>query len=175
MHAGLHRALLRTFRLLPVSARRRVVRIVAPSFTAGSMCFIERPDGALLLVRHVYRERWGVPGGLMEKREQAADAGHREVREEVGIAIDLIGEPAVVVDPVPQRIDVVFRARVAPGTDWRDARPVSPEIAEIGWFAPEDLPELQHETAGAFVALARARATGSVAVPRRWDPPPEGA
>lgn len=157
MHPGLHRTLLRGFRLLPVRARRRIVRTIAPSFTAGSMCFIERPDGALLLVRHVYRQRWGVPGGLMERGEGAADAGYREVSEEVGIDIVLVGEPAVVVDPEPQRIDVVFRARVAPGSDWRDARPVSPEIAEVGWFAPQDLPELQHETAGAFVALARAR------------------
>lgn len=157
MHAGLHRALLKAFRRLPVRARRRIVRTIAPSFTAGSMCFIERPDGALLLVRHVYRHRWGVPGGLMERGEEAAAAGHREVSEEVGIDIVLVGEPAVVVDAQPQRIDIVFRARVAPGSDWSDARPVSPEIAEVGWFAPHDLPELQHETAGAFVALARAR------------------
>jgi 8-oxo-dGTP pyrophosphatase MutT (NUDIX family) len=160
MHPGLHRALLKVFRALPTGARRRVVRTIAPSFTVGAMCFIERPDGALLLVRHVYRRRWGVPGGLLERGEDPALAAVREVREEVGIDVVLLGEPAVVVDADPQRVDIVYRARVAPGVDWRDATPRSPEIGTVEWFPPRDLPELQHETAGAFVALARLRAGG---------------
>ncbi|HEU5152154.1 MAG TPA: NUDIX hydrolase [Iamia sp.] len=160
MHPGLHRTLLKVFRALPTGARRRVVRTIAPSFTVGSMCFIERPDGALLLVRHVYRQRWGVPGGLLERGEEPGVAAVREVREEVGLDVVLLGEPAVVVDPEPQRVDIVYRARVAPGCDWRDAAPRSPEIATVEWFPPRDLPELQHETAGAFVALARVRAAG---------------
>ncbi|HEV7723116.1 MAG TPA: hypothetical protein VGO60_17630, partial [Iamia sp.] len=52
------------------------------------------------------------------------------------------------------------RARVAPGVDWADAAPRSPEIDTVEWFPPRDLPELQHETAGAFVALARLRSGG---------------
>lgn len=160
MHPGLHRTLLRLFRALPTPARRRVVRTLSPSFTVGSMCFIERDDGALLLVEHVYRRRWGVPGGLLERREDPAAAALREVKEEVGLDVVLLGEPAVVVDPIPQRVDIVFRARVAPGCDPASAAPRSPEIEGVGWFPPRDLPELQHETAGAFVALARAQGTG---------------
>lgn len=166
MHPGLHRALLRVFRALPTGARRRVVRTIAPSFTVGAMCFIERPDGGLLLVRHVYRRRWGVPGGLLERGEDPADAAVREVREEVGLDVVLLGEPAVVVDAEPQRVDIVYRARVAAGCDWRDAAPRSPEISTVEWFPPRDLPELQHETAGAFVALARVRAAGEGEHPR---------
>lgn len=160
MHPGLHRALLKGFRRLPVGARRRLVRTFAPSFTVGAIAFIERPDGALLLVRQVYRKRWGAPGGLLERGEDPAGAAVREVREEVGLDVVLIGEPAVVVDPEPQRIDIVFRARPAPGADPATARPRSPEIAVVEWFAPSELPELQHETADAFVALARVRAAG---------------
>ncbi|WCO65281.1 NUDIX hydrolase [Iamia majanohamensis] len=177
MHPGLHRTLLRLFQQLPTPARRRVVRTISPSFTVGSMCFIERADGALLLVEHVYRRRWGVPGGLLERREDPADAALREVREEVGLDVVLVGEPAVVVDPVPQRVDVVYRARVAPGCDPDAAAPRSPEIRSLRWFPPRDLPELQHETAGALVALGRiqggaddARATAGRAWPR--DRPP---
>ncbi len=160
MHPDLHRAALHVFRRLPTGARRRVVRTVAPSFTVGSMCFIERSDGALLLVRHVYRRRWGVPGGLLERGETPSEAARRETREEVGLDIVLRGEPAVVVDPEPQRVDIVFRARVAPGCDPDSASPRSPEIDGLEWFPARNLPELQHESATAFVALARVRGAG---------------
>src|SRR5690606_38713567 len=79
-----------------------------------------------------------------------------EVMEEVGIEITLEGEPAVVVVQEARRVDVVYRARPAPGMDPADARPCSPEIVEARWFPPDALPELQHETSGALVALARA-------------------
>lgn len=169
MHPGLHRSLLRAFRRLPTPVRRRIVRTVAPSYTVGAMCFVERDDGALLLVEHSYRRRWGVPGGLVQRGESTAAAALREAREEVGIDIVLVGEPAVVVEAKPQRVDVIYRARLAPGVGPDDARPVSPEIASLRWFPRRDLPELQHETAGAFVALARSQGAGEAdpALPRQ--------
>ncbi|NLV54841.1 MAG: NUDIX domain-containing protein [Acidimicrobiales bacterium] len=157
MHAGLHRALLRTFARLPVGVRRRLVRTIAPSYTVGAMCFVERSDGALLLVRHSYRRRWGVPGGLLERGEEPAVGAVREAAEETGVAVVLVGEPTPVVEPVPQRIDLVFRGRLAADCPPEAARPCSAEIEEVGWFAPGELPELQHETAQAMVALARRR------------------
>jgi ADP-ribose pyrophosphatase YjhB (NUDIX family) len=109
MRDRLYRQLLKVYRRLPVPARRLIVRWFSPSFTVGAVCFIERSDGALLLVRQVYRQGWGVPGGLLERRESPADAVRPEILEEVGLVIDVVGEPAVVVDPVPQRVDLVFR------------------------------------------------------------------
>lgn len=160
--AGLpHRLAFQVYRRLPVGLRRRIVRAVSPSFTVGAMCFIERDDGALLLVRHTYRERWGVPGGLLERGEHAAAGVRREVREEVGLDVDLLGEPAVVVDAEPQRVDVVYRAALAAGASAGDVRVGSAEILEARWFPPDQLPELQFETAGALVALARAAASPS--------------
>lgn len=156
MLARLHVVLLHVFQRLPTWARRRVVRTMAPSYTVGAMCFIERDDGALLLVRQVYRKHWGVPGGLLERGEDAADAARREVFEEVGLAVDLVGEACVVVDPEPQRVDVLYRAHVAAGTDPDDAEPRSPEIVDAQWFPRHGLPDLQHETASALVAMARA-------------------
>jgi hypothetical protein len=78
------------------------------------------------------------------------------VFEEVGLSIDLIGEPAVVVDATPQRVDIVFRARPSGAVEGDDIAPGSPEILEARWFPAAALPALQHETATAFVALARA-------------------
>jgi ADP-ribose pyrophosphatase YjhB (NUDIX family) len=149
----IHLLVLRIYRRLPTNVRRRLVRTISPSFTVGAMCFIERSDGAILLVRHSYRQRWGVPGGLLEKGEPAVDAVVREVREEVGVGVDLVGEPAVVVDAEAQRVDLVFRGNLE--ADGRTARPRSPEIVEARWFAVDDLPELQFETSQALVVLAR--------------------
>jgi 8-oxo-dGTP diphosphatase len=152
----IHRLLLQLYRRLPVLPRRWIVRTLAPSFTVGAICLIERSNGDVLLVRQTYRQRWGIPGGLLRRGEEPADAARREVLEEVGLAIELLGEPAVVVDAVPQRIDLVFRARPAAGSDPDVVAPASPEIAAVRWFARDELPELQFEAADALVALARA-------------------
>jgi 8-oxo-dGTP diphosphatase len=162
----LHHAALQVYRRLPVRARRVVVRTLAPSFTVGAICVIERQDGAVLLIRQSYRERWGLPGGLLRRGEPAPEAAVREVREEIGLDVVLQGEPAVVVDPRPQRVDLVFRARVAPGCDPETAAPGSPEIADVRWFGRDDLPDLQHETTTALVTLARsARSPQAVPLP----------
>jgi len=148
-----HRLLLWLFRLLPRPVRRLLIRGVWPKYTAGSICLVERDDGSVLLVRHVYRGRWGAPGGLLSRREQPIDGVRREVREEVGIDVELIGEPAVVVDPKVQRIDFVYRGR--PVDAAAVAHPASPEIAEVRWFPRDALPELQRELTEALVAMAR--------------------
>ena len=152
-----HLLLLAVYRRLPTWARRRVVRTIAPSFTVGAVCFIERGDGALLLVRQVYRRHWGVPGGLLERGEDAADGARREVFEEVGLAVDLVGEPLVTVDPEARRVDVIYRSTPMPGADLDDLRPCSPEIVEVRWFPRDELPELQPETADALVKVSRGR------------------
>jgi 8-oxo-dGTP diphosphatase len=151
----LHHLALQVFRWLPVRARRRVVRTIAPGFTVGAICAIERADGALLLVRQSYRRSWGIPGGLLKRRERPDDAARREVDEEVGFAIELVGEPAVVIDEQARRVDLVYRARPAEGEDVATVTPRSPEITEARWFPIDALPDLQFETSSALVALAR--------------------
>ena len=149
------RLLLRLWGRVPLLVRQWIVRLFAPSFTVGAACVVERDDGAILLVRLVYRDGWGLPGGLVDRREDIAVCARREVREETGLAIDLVSEPAVVVDPSAQRVDVAYRARPAEGVDPAAARPRSVEVAELGWFPPESLPELQPEAVSELVALAR--------------------
>lgn len=155
MDDRLHLKALGLYARLPTWARRRVVRTIAPSYTVGAICLIERPDDSVLLVRQVYRHHWGIPGGLLQRGEEPTDAVRRELMEEIGLPVDLIGEPAVVVDAEAQRVDVVFRARPSEGTDPDSVVPSSPEIAEVRWFPRSDLPDLQLETVQALVALSR--------------------
>jgi 8-oxo-dGTP diphosphatase len=149
------RLLLLLWRRVPRPFRRWIVRLFAPSFTVGSACAIERKDGALLLVRVVYRDAWGLPGGLINRREAIDSCARREVREETGLTIELVGEPAVVVDARPQRIDVVFRARPVAGADPDAVGPCSPEVSDVRWFPADALPELHPEAVSALIALAR--------------------
>ena len=162
MIGALHLALLRIFRRLPVRARIAVVHGLAPSYAVGAICVIERSDGRVLLVRHSYRREWGLPGGLLKRGEDAADGARRETFEETGLAIDLVGEPAVVVAPAPRRVDGVFRCRPAPGADPDRMQSSSPEIVDLRWVGREALPELQPEAAGALVALARAHGPAAI-------------
>ena len=155
LRGPLHQGLLKVWQRLPRRARIGIVHVLAPGYTVGAICRLERADGSILLVRHLYRNRWGLPGGLLQRGEAAPAAVVREALEEVGVPIVVVGEPAVVVDPDPRRVDVVFRARLDDPADADRVRPCSPEIVEVGWFPPDDLPELQFEAAGALAALRR--------------------
>lgn len=140
---------------LPRRVRTFLVHRAVPSYSVGAMCVVIRDDGARLLVRHSYRQGWGVPGGLLKRGEEAVDAALRETREEVGLDIVVVGEPAVVVDPGPRRVDVIYLAHPAPGSDPHDVTPSSPEVIEARWFGrDEPLPPLQTESKKALETVA---------------------
>ena len=149
-----HRALLVVYRRLSERWQLRIVHLVAPTHSVGALALVRADDGSLLLVRHTYKSGWGVPGGLVKAGEHPVDAVVREAREEVGVAVEVTGEPAVVVDPPTRRVDVIYPCRVVPGTSG-DAAPRSVEIAEVVWHRADALPPLQPEAAGAIAALAR--------------------
>jgi 8-oxo-dGTP diphosphatase len=151
-----YQRLLSLYGRLPRRVRRFAVRRVAPSFRVGSMCFVERDDGALLLVRHAYRRHWGVPGGLLQRGEEPDDAARREAKEEIGLDVDLVSEPIVVIDAANRRIDVAYWCRL-PGVVPERIAPASAEIVDVRWFTRHQLPVLQAEAAGALGRLEAAR------------------
>jgi 8-oxo-dGTP diphosphatase len=144
---------------LPKWARVFIVRRSGPLYAVGATCVLRREDGAVLLLRNSYREGWGLPGGLLRRNEEVLDAVKREVREEVGIDVEIDSEPRVVVDARNKRIDVVFT-----GHPPRDAAELgfrtSAEIEEVQWFAPDKLPVMQKEAAR-ILALVGVRLTTS--------------
>lgn len=158
-----HRALLAVYRRLPERWQLRVVHLVAPSHSVGALALVRDEAGALLLVRHTYKSGWGLPGGLVKAGEHPADAAVREAREEVGVDVEVVAEPAVVVDPPTRRVDVIFRARVRPGASSTGV-PRSVEIAEVAWHPADRLPPLQPEVVAALAAVQRLEAEAGPAV-----------
>jgi ADP-ribose pyrophosphatase YjhB (NUDIX family) len=100
-------------------------------------------DGRLLLMRRdhePYEGDWDIPGGFCELHEHPRDAAVREAREEtglevvagdlVGIWLDDYGETGIVT------LNCYYRCTVAGGSE----RPEEGEVAELRWFAPDELP-----------------------------------
>ena len=108
-------------------------------------------DGKVLLHWHRKLGMWLPPGGHIERDELPDEAAVREVLEETGVEVDLVGErredvedpvqlhrPAGVqledIGPGHQHIDLIYFARPKSSTDIRDEFSAD----RVGWYAPED-------------------------------------
>jgi 8-oxo-dGTP diphosphatase len=145
---------LRIFGLLPRAARRFVVRLFTPTYTAGTAAIVERDDGRWLFVRPAYRRAWALPGGLLERNEAPEPAIHRELREELDLVVVLEPDPWILIDPSLRRLDVIWRARPAPGVEPDRIGVETHELVGAGWFSPDEPPELEDEAVD-IMALRR--------------------
>jgi 8-oxo-dGTP pyrophosphatase MutT (NUDIX family) len=140
------------FYRMPGSMRRRLVRLVLRKYLVGAVTLIsdaEAPEpGRLLLLRQPPGRCWGLPAGLLKRREPPAVAAARELHEEAGIVL----APADLVPAVPNAIvhtrgwvDTVFTARVPASTTGLTVD--GAEVLEARWFPVDDLPPLTGDTA----------------------------
>lgn len=107
--------------------------------TLGVRTIAERPDGAVVLVRHTYIDGWYLPGGGVEAGETAAYAAERELAEEAGVQLTqaprLLG---VYANHARFRGDHVLLFHAS---DWVACDTDSAgEIERIEWFLPTQLP-----------------------------------
>jgi len=106
-------------------------------FRIGVFALIER-DGLYLLARRSDIGWWNLPGGGLEFNESLAEGLAREVQEEVQLAVTVGQLVGVYEKPLKREVVLAFRCHLIDA----DATPgLSDEVSEVGWFAPDALPE----------------------------------
>ncbi len=123
-------------------------------------------DGRALLVRrgpaHSFPGLWCMPCGAIEHAEDFLTAGIREVHEETGLEIEIVSLLSVCTNYFEggtSTLVPVLEGRVLAGTPTPDGD----ETIDIGWFAPDELPDLAFEADGHIIQ--RYFATGLVGAP----------
>src|SRR5207244_11727148 len=101
------------WRRLPGRVRRRVMRFGHRRFTATAGALIFDDDNRILLLDHVFRPEsgWGIPGGFLNRGEQAEAGLRRELREEVGLELDSVELLFTRSLHRPRQIEIYFRAK----------------------------------------------------------------
>jgi len=123
----------------------------------GVAAVVVRDDGCVLLVRRGRepgKDRWGLPGGLVELGETLAQALRRELREECGIEVE-VGEVLGIIEPrvhdeqgrlrfhyvIVDFLAIYRGGELQAASDASDARWVVPEeLATYPLSSPQTLP-----------------------------------
>jgi ADP-ribose pyrophosphatase YjhB (NUDIX family) len=136
----------------PERPRRWVVRLFTPGYRVGALAALVRPDGRLLLVDQPYVEGWNLPGGDLARGEQPGAGLARELREELGIEVE-VGALTQATLRTHDRW-VTFATRVDVPDEVADrAAARSPEVSGVGWFDPAHLPPLHGDAVGPLALL----------------------
>jgi len=128
---------------------------------AAGALFSDR-DHRVLLVKPSYKDGWEIPGGYVEPGESPRQACTRELREELGIDVEL-GD-LLVVDWAPDRADgdkllFVFDAGLLTDEDPSRLCLDNAELTEAGFFAVRELAgQLSARLARRVTAATEARA-----------------
>jgi ADP-ribose pyrophosphatase YjhB (NUDIX family) len=119
----------------------------ATQIRPGVAAVIHDGEGRILLQRRSDNGLWGLPGGSVEIGESVRDAILREVREETGLAVEVLRLVGVYSDPTIQIvrypdgnvvhfISTLFACRILAGT-----LQTCDETLDLRFFDPTDLPE----------------------------------
>ena len=111
----------------------------------GVGALIHDSEGRVLLIKRKFepnKGKWSLPGGLMETGEKLIEAGRREVREELGVELDIEGlfhvsEELIRDEAGKTRFHFVLIDFLASLAE-RDAKvTLNDESESFAWFAPE--------------------------------------
>jgi ADP-ribose pyrophosphatase YjhB (NUDIX family) len=130
---AVHRAALRVAHRLRHNFRR-----VAKLPLAGVSLIAVDDAGRVLLVRHSYGPKlWMLPGGGLKRGEDAATAAAREMREELGCALENVELIATLEETIS---GAPHTAHVFAATIREPLRPDRREVIDARFFAVDDLP-----------------------------------
>jgi ADP-ribose pyrophosphatase YjhB (NUDIX family) len=108
----------------------------SPRFRIGVFAIVER-DGRYLLARRRDIDWWNLPGGGLEYDETVEVGLIREVREEVGVVVELVRLVGVYSKPRKREVVLTFLCHLAP----QSPEPgVSEEVSEVAWLPPNAFP-----------------------------------
>jgi 8-oxo-dGTP pyrophosphatase MutT (NUDIX family) len=120
-----------------------------PLWLTGVTAYVEDDDGRVLLGRRSDTGQWALVSGIVEPGEAPADTVIREVHEETGVdaVVEALASVSSAADrivypngDVTQYMDLTFHCHAAPGGS-HAARVGDDESLEVGWFAPDSLPD----------------------------------
>jgi 8-oxo-dGTP diphosphatase len=138
------RVLALLFNAFPVRWQRRFMTAAHERFLVGVAGLGVDARGRVLLARHRFgAPQWRFLGGFLVRRERVQDALAREIREETGLSIEVGPVLEVVTGFRWARVELVFAFRVVGGTEALTA-----EVAELGWFPIDALPEVRADQRG---------------------------
>jgi ADP-ribose pyrophosphatase YjhB (NUDIX family) len=116
----------------------------ANSIAVAVSAFVQDDEDRLLMIRRMDNDLYSIPGGQVEPGETLTQAAEREVKEETGIDIEVIGLIGIYSNPnhvimyddgeVRQEFSICFRARPIGGEPRTSA-----ESREVRWTLPEHL------------------------------------
>jgi NAD+ diphosphatase len=110
-----------------------------PRISPAVIMAVRRGDEVLLARRAGGASAfWSVLAGFVEPGETLEQAVAREVAEEAGIEVDEIRYAGSQPWPFPSQLMIAFTARYAGGELRLDEK----ELAETGWFGPDELPPI---------------------------------
>lgn len=104
---------------------------------------IQDERGRVLVLRSRYADRWMLPGGGLDRRENLDEAVVRECREELGAAVSIEALTGMYYNASNSAYVAVFRARLAPGAQVQ----LSHEHSEYRWLEPGQLPDRSRQMA----------------------------
>jgi ADP-ribose pyrophosphatase YjhB (NUDIX family) len=142
-----------TYYRLPISVRRRLVRLAVGKYVVGAVALVRDAEapapGRLLLLRQPPGTGWSLPAGLLRRGETPVQGCVRELAEESGLVLPVEemapAVPSAVVHSRGRWVDVVFEARVA--ASGATLVPDGDEVLEAAWYRLDALPPLTQATA----------------------------
>ena len=136
--------LLKIWRVFPSWMQALASRIIRPLFQVFSVAVIFNAEKKILIVKTTYNRfhPWGLPGGSLEYGETAEESLLREMQEETNLSIEI--ERFLFVNTwAPDRVGLYYLCRITGG----EFQP-SDEVSEMGYFSPDDLPDVRLEDVG---------------------------